>query len=88
MANLTVPIQVNLPEDWKEQIIERLRNDPESEWVPVVRCRDCVHYEISRLKKDGTDDKRYKRTACVNGATARYRTPDWYCADAKRRTDG
>lgn len=41
MANITVPIQVNLPEDWREQIIERLKNDPEAEWVRVVRCKDC-----------------------------------------------
>ena len=43
MANITVPIQVNLPEDWREQIIERLKNDPEAEWVRVVRCKDCKH---------------------------------------------
>ena len=36
MANLTVPIQVNLPDDWLEQIVNRLRNDPESEWVEIV----------------------------------------------------
>lgn len=41
MANITVPIQVNLPDDWKEQIIDRLRNDPTSEWVEIIRCKDC-----------------------------------------------
>ena len=45
MANITVPIQVNLPEDWREQIIERLKNDPEAEWVKVVRCKNCKHRE-------------------------------------------
>lgn len=45
MANLTVPIQVNLPEDWIEQIVDRLRNDPESEWVKIIRCKDCKHFE-------------------------------------------
>lgn len=43
MANITVPIQVNLPDDWIEQIVNRLRNDPESEWVEIVRCKDCKH---------------------------------------------
>ena len=43
MANLTVPIKVELPDDWVEQIVERLKNDPDSEWVEVIRCRDCTH---------------------------------------------
>lgn len=44
MANLTVPIQVNLPDDWVEQIVNRLRNDPESEWVEIIRCKDCKYH--------------------------------------------
>lgn len=44
MANITVPIQVNLPDDWIEQIVNRLRNDPESEWVEIVRCKDCKRW--------------------------------------------
>lgn len=41
MAELTVPINVNLPDDWKEQILERIKQD--GDWVCVIRCRDCVH---------------------------------------------
>lgn len=41
MANITVPIQINLPDDWIDQVIERLANDPESEWATVIRCKDC-----------------------------------------------
>jgi len=41
MAEIKVPIQVNLPDDWIEQIVNRLRNDPEAEWVEIVRCKDC-----------------------------------------------
>ena len=44
MANITVPIQVNLPEDWIKQIIERLKNDPEAEWAQIIHCRDCKHH--------------------------------------------
>lgn len=44
MAKVEIPIQVNLPEDWIEQVIERLRNDPEAEWVEVIRCKDCKHW--------------------------------------------
>lgn len=43
MAKLEVPVQVNLPEDWLEQILDRLKNDPESEWTQVVHCRDCKY---------------------------------------------
>ena len=42
--NLTVPIRVNLPDDWIEQVVERLRNDPEAEWVEIIRCKDCKFY--------------------------------------------
>lgn len=40
MANLTVPIRVNLPDDWVDQIINRLRNDTDAEWAAVVRCKN------------------------------------------------
>ena len=43
MANITFPINVNLPDDWVEQIVNRLRNDPESEWTEIVRGKDCKH---------------------------------------------
>lgn len=42
MAKLEVPIQVNLPDDWVEQIIDRLRNDPDADWAEVVRCKNCA----------------------------------------------
>lgn len=44
MANITVPIQVNLPDDWVDQIVNRLRNDPDADWVDVTRCKDCKFY--------------------------------------------
>ena len=44
--DLKVPIQVNLPDDWIEQIVNRLRNDPEAEWVEIVRCKECKHKYI------------------------------------------
>jgi hypothetical protein len=40
---IKLPIHVNLPDDWLEQIVNRLRNDPEAEWVEIVRCKDCKH---------------------------------------------
>lgn len=44
MAEIKLPIQVNLPDDWIEQIVNRLRNDPEAEWVEIIRCKDCKHW--------------------------------------------
>lgn len=41
MAELTLPINVNLPDDWKEQILERIKQD--GDWVCVIRCRECIH---------------------------------------------
>lgn len=47
MAEIKVPIRVNLPDDWLEQIVNRLRNDPEAEWVEIIRCKDCKHYQFA-----------------------------------------
>lgn len=87
MANITVPIQVNLPEDWREQIIERLKNDPEAEWVKVVRCKDCKH-RPKATRADGfslefPDDK--CPCQCVDGWYAWYPDDDFYCGYAERR---
>ena len=71
MTNITVPIQVNLPDDWIEQIVNRLRNDPESEWVEIVRCKDCIHF-------DSEDD-------CECPMDVRY--SDFFCKMGERRTD-
>ena len=53
----------------------------------IIRCKDCKHYEIWQLKSDYTDDKRYKPSVCVVGRYAVHRPEDWFCGDAKRRTD-
>ena len=45
MAEIKIPVQINLPDDWIEQIVERLKNDPDSEWVEVIRCKDCKYCE-------------------------------------------
>ena len=49
MAEIKVPIQVNLPDDWVEQIVNRLRNDPEAEWVEIIRCKDCKYGEQDEI---------------------------------------
>lgn len=53
------------------------------DFAPVVRCKDCRYYEIMQLKKDGTDDRRYKPSLCV--LHNRNFDEDYYCADGERR---
>lgn len=43
IAEIKLPIQVNLPDDWLEQIVNRLKNDPEAEWVEIIRCKNCKY---------------------------------------------
>ena len=50
---------------------------------PVVLCRDCKWYQIDELKKDGTEDKRYKPSVCV--LAEQRREPNHFCADGERR---
>ncbi len=77
MANISVPIQVNLPDDWVEQIVNRLRNDPESEWVEIVRCKDCKY-----------SDEKWRRVSvkwlpCMDIRPG----SNWYCGSAERREE-
>ena len=78
MAEIKVPIQVNLPDDWVEQIIERLRNDPEAEWVEIVRCKDCKYGEQDDVGRWFCND-----LGCQIGSE----DGSGYCANAERRTD-
>ena len=65
-----------------EDMVKCVSNFPTADVKEVVRCKDCQWYEIYQLKKDGTDDRRYKPSYCVNLS---YRTqPDWSCADGER----
>ena len=80
MAKITVPIQVNLPDDWIDQIIERLRNDPEAEWVEIIRCKDCKWKHITRLSKFIEDYYYCDYHEHVVKA-------DDFCSDAKRRAE-
>lgn len=40
MAELKFPI--NLPDDWVERVIERMKEDPD--FILVTRCADCNRY--------------------------------------------
>ncbi len=83
--DLTVPIQVNLPDDWVEQIVDRLKNDPEAEWVQVVRCKDCKH-SSEWIDIDGTKGLQCDVTFDEFGYGAEVKSCH-YCSYAERRTD-
>jgi len=66
VASISVPITVNLPDDWKEQILERIKQD--DDWVCVVRCKDCKWFGESECLMcfDG-HDWAYEEGFCQNG---------------------
>lgn len=49
----------------------------------LIRCRDCHWYEIYKLKKDGTEDRRCKPEFC--SLHSRKFPDDYFCADGERR---
>ena len=43
MASLPkIPINVNLPDDWVERVIDRMKDDPD--FILVTCCADCSRY--------------------------------------------
>ena len=51
----------------------------------LVRCKDCKWYEINELKRDGTEDRRFKPSVCM--LAGQRRGPMHYCADGERRLE-
>ena len=94
MPRLIDADKIKLPQGFFEKVdnvpkfYEWLDEQPTVDAVPVVRCKDCKWYEVEQLKRDGTDDKRYKPSVCVIGIYAEQRKADWYCADGERKEDG
>ena len=39
MAKMEIPITINLPDDWLDQVVERIKND--GDLVLVTRCENC-----------------------------------------------
>ena len=81
MAEIKFPIQVNLPDDWVDQIVNRLRNDPEVEWEEIVRCRQCKYAEVTDAQdnQDGYTCQFHRGSIWFSGS---------YCSWGERRTDG
>ena len=79
VVELSYPIKVELPDDWIDKVIERMKNDPDSEWVNVIKCKDCKH---------GSPNGEY---GCRVYHYRRYEThdmkPDDFCSRAERRQE-
>ena len=58
---------------------------PAADVREVVLCRDCRWYQIDELKKDGTEDRRYKPSVCV--LAGQRRDPNNFCADGEKREE-
>ena len=75
----TVGVQEDDPK-FDEDKEGRLRNDPEAEWVEIVRCKDCINWDTT-WTNDWTPNYHY--CPIIDGV----RKDNFYCADAERRTD-
>lgn len=82
MAEIKIPVQINLPDDWKEQIVERLKNDPDAEWVEIIRCKDCKWYGLPSHKITENCVKWVKRNSILLPIK-----PDDFCSYAERREE-
>lgn len=68
-----------------EESANMVEDAPTIDAVEVVRCKDCIWYEIAQLKKDGTEDRRYKPSYC--SFWDKYFEPDWFCAEGEMREE-
>lgn len=64
--------------------IECIEEEPSAQ-PEIIRCRDCIAYQ----EGIDIDGKPFTRCNGINGSVRTYghTLPDWYCADAERRTD-
>lgn len=87
MVGITVPIKIDLPENWVDLIIERIKQD--DDWAVVVRCKDCVH-RIRNEHWNGSPHDIKAWCALDNGDLMARNADDddWFCADGKRRDYG
>ena len=40
MASFELPVKVNLPDNWVDIVVEKLKKD-ENIFIPVIRCKNC-----------------------------------------------
>ena len=72
MAKMEIPITINLPDDWLDQVVERIKND--GDLVLVTRCENCEHYTEK-------ENKAYKGHFCKR--MTEFVQPEDFCSYAK-----
>ena len=65
--------------------LDWIDEEPTSDVVKVVWCKDCKWYDRYEVKSDGTPDKRYKPNFCY--LYKRHHKEAFFCADGERRTE-
>ena len=73
-----------------DDILDDVENSPVADVVEVVRCKDCVNYveseEVNGEKMCVRDADWSIEDGCYYGFTE-YPSPDWFCADGKKREE-
>lgn len=71
-------------------LISAVKNFPAADVRPVVLCRDCINYvkseEVNGEKMCVRDADWSVEDGCYYGFTE-YPSPDWFCADGKKREE-
>lgn len=75
MPKIEIPIKIDLPENWADQVVEAMKKDPNADWVDVVRCGDCCHRYTPCCPMRHGLDKHVEFNS----------DDDWFCADGKRK---
>lgn len=88
MANIELPIKLDLPENCDDQVVEAMKKDPNADWVDVVRCRKCRWFVefCDKYKAASNNDG-----MCDHPKFGRYLFEtvfNYYCADGEREDAG
>jgi len=62
-----------------KQTITDIGNQQTIDAVPVVRCKDCVHWDEGHTEECTNSD-----SVCFRNGWCK---PDWFCADGERKDD-
>ncbi len=73
MASISVPITVNLPDNWLEMLFDRAKED--GVFLPVIRCKDCKWYGLEGCPVTIVED-------AIDGETIKPSEDD-YCSFAE-----
>ena len=68
-----------------------LQNQPSSDVVPVVRCKDCEYWDRETIRQNSNDAGWWNEAICkehtIYGNEHRdaWTSAEWYCADGERK---